>query len=298
MKLVSRAVYFMLAALLLNFISLAFADQQSASNPALWKLEHRAGDKLSTVYLFGSVHFGKENFYPMAPSIESAYGASDILAVEVDVTKVNPQTMLQYASLPADKTLKTVLEPKVYQQLSAFAQSENIPVTAFDRFQPWFVGVQIMQVVLMKSRFNAVNGVDMHLLMRRDRPVEEIESIDTQMQMFAGMSDQEQNVFLQQTLSDMRESEKYINLMMTAWRQGDLKGLNEHIIEPMKVLPGGSQLYQKVFVDRNRHMVDVIEAYLNSGKTIFYTVGLGHYAGDDSILVMLKQRGYKPQRVN
>lgn len=51
----------------------------------LWKVEH--GD--TVVYLHGTIHVGKEKFYPLNPQTEEAYEKSDIILPEVDLNNTD-----------------------------------------------------------------------------------------------------------------------------------------------------------------------------------------------------------------
>ena len=56
----------------------AFA--QSAYSPPIWEV--RSGER--TAYLFGTIHVGKADFYPLPEPVQSAFAQSDVVALEVD----------------------------------------------------------------------------------------------------------------------------------------------------------------------------------------------------------------------
>ena len=61
------------------------------------------------------------------------------------------------------------------------------------------------------------------------------------------------------------------------------------------------QLYEEyikaMFVDRNLSMTDYAEASLKSGKEVFICVGAAHIVGEGAVAELLKQRGYKVERI-
>ena len=273
-------------------------EANPAFKPALWQVVLTEGNRQSTVYLFGTIHCGQSSFYPMPAAIEQAYNASDVLAVEADIRKADPSLMFSKGMLPASQSLKNVLSPDVYQALDRYAQANNIQMHAFERFQPWFIALQLVQNALMKSQCSVLQGVDMQLLNRGDKPVEEIESFEKQMAMFAGLSMDAQNAFLKQTLKDMQSDIDYFNALMTMWKEGDMAATEAMMLSTLIAMPKGDAFYKAIFVDRNVHMTDVIERYLQSGRMVFYTVGLAHYPGKDGILALLKKRGYTVERIH
>jgi uncharacterized protein YbaP (TraB family) len=48
---------------------------------SLWKIEGRT----NAMYLFGSIHFLKKDFYPLPQPIEDAYKQSQVVVLEVDL---------------------------------------------------------------------------------------------------------------------------------------------------------------------------------------------------------------------
>jgi len=83
----------------------------------LWKVS----DNDSSVYLLGSVHFANADYYPMSRAIETAFAETDTLAVEIDVTSLDPlktQRLMQEMGNYSDgRTLKDELSPETLQKL-------------------------------------------------------------------------------------------------------------------------------------------------------------------------------------
>ena len=52
-------------------------------------------------------------------------------------------------------------------------------------------------------------------------------------------------------------------------------------------------LRAQLLVARNRNWVPQLKAMLASGKTHFVTVGIGHLVGRDSVVAMLRAKGYR-----
>eukprot|EP00831_Metopus_contortus_P075367 TRINITY_DN69093_c0_g1_i1.p2 TRINITY_DN69093_c0_g1~~TRINITY_DN69093_c0_g1_i1.p2 ORF type:complete len:127 (-),score=13.60 TRINITY_DN69093_c0_g1_i1:34-378(-) len=73
-------------------------DPLAGGEMMFWKVS----DNDSSVYLLGSMHFGKADFYPLPAVIESAYQNSDLLGVEIDMLNIDSTAMtkslIQYMS--------------------------------------------------------------------------------------------------------------------------------------------------------------------------------------------------------
>ncbi|HLP31658.1 MAG TPA: TraB/GumN family protein, partial [Geothrix sp.] len=50
---------------------------------------------LTTAYLFGSVHLGRSDFYPLPPQVEQAFARSDLLVLEVDPAAMSSAAVRQ-----------------------------------------------------------------------------------------------------------------------------------------------------------------------------------------------------------
>ena len=56
--------------------------------------------------------------------------------------------------------------------------------------------------------------------------------------------------------------------------------------------------YNKKLIDeRNVGMAKAAEEYIESGDTVFFAVGSGHMLGDAGIVNLLKNDGYKVERI-
>lgn len=85
-----------LVALLLCFTSTSAAALDS---PVFYKIEYQQ----QQAYLLGSIHIGRQDFYPLAQHIESAFKQSDALVVEADISQGDTGALLQqYGGLSAD----------------------------------------------------------------------------------------------------------------------------------------------------------------------------------------------------
>jgi uncharacterized protein YbaP (TraB family) len=68
-------------AVALALLALGHGTSAQAQQSFLWEVK----SDTATVYLFGTIHVGKKDMYPLAPLIEQALAASEALAVEADV---------------------------------------------------------------------------------------------------------------------------------------------------------------------------------------------------------------------
>lgn len=295
------AMFYISRACFLVFFSLFSslkAQAAEASNPAFWEIKQGK----AAVYLFGSMHFGHANFYPLPAVVEQAFEESDRLVVEVDILNITPQAATQaifkYGGLPPDQQLAARLSPDTFQALTKQANENGLDVKVFERFQPWYVSLMLVEAEIRKTELQQQLGIDWYFLKRADdKPVDELESIDSQLALFGGLTDIEQEEFLRQTLNDLKHSHAYLMAMAQAWRSGDLASLENTLIEPFQQNPQTKTLFRRIFTQRNITMADRIMDYLRGDDRVFFVVGVGHMLGDDGVVSLLQQKGIEVRRI-
>ena len=92
-------------------ILLAASVSADNGKPDLWKVEK--GGKSS--YLFGSIHLGSEDMYPLSKKVKDAYNQAENLVVEIDLKPGDEQKLLpiiQKLGVDMTSTLESRLSPE------------------------------------------------------------------------------------------------------------------------------------------------------------------------------------------
>lgn len=289
-SLVLRTAYLSILLCLSSLVS-------AGSEPAFWRVTQGK----ATVYLMGSMHFGAEDFYPLPKEIEQAYQQAQVLAVEVDMSRITPETagaaIHRYGRLPLGQTLSQRLSSGVYAELTARSEQANLPMAALEQFQPWFVAVQLVEAEIRKTPLRQGLGIDMYFINKGSKPIHELETLEQQLALFGNLTMQEQEAFLAQTLADMDNSRVYLKAMATDWQEGDVEQLEKTLIDPFQENPQTKKLFRHIFIDRNDRMTEAVVRFLAEGQTVFFTVGAGHMLGEHGIVAQLKRKGFDVTRV-
>ncbi len=269
------------------------------SNPAFWQVRSDAAD----VYLLGSIHFGRPDFYPLPPVIEKAFADADVLTVEINIANLNPTVAMaslhRHGRIPEGGSLKSKVSAKTYARLNEVCRQYNVPLTALENFQPWFAAMQLVEVALRSAGLQQHLGIDQHFLSRAaGKQIDELETLDSQLRIFSGLTDAEQESFLQRSLDDLGNSDQNLDAMSTAWKSGDIEALDRELIEPFRGDRRNERLFQKLFVDRNREMLGAVEDYLKSEQTVFFVVGAAHMSGVDGIIAELRKKGHTVEQLS
>lgn len=286
----SRCRLWLLCSLLVSWA--AYAD------PMLWQVD--APKSGGRAFLFGSIHFGSDALYPLPDYVEDAFDQSQLLVVELDISSVNfveaGQVLARSGRLPRGERLQDKLTSEQWSELERISIGLGLPVSAFQRLQPWLVAVQLTAAQIRRSGFDEGQGVDKHLLDRykRGRPddmVVELETFAEQMSLFDELNDEEELAFLQQTLAEFNDTPKSLEAIMTAWQAGDEAGLATLIKGAFEERE--DRLFQRIFTDRNAMMQEKLSNRLKQGEQLFVVVGAGHIIGSDGLKARLEHEGYQ-----
>jgi uncharacterized protein len=286
-------------ALLLAFgINSACAE---APKPLLWKVS----DANNSLYLLGSFHMLKDSDYPLAKGTDMAFDDAEQMVFELSPEEMNNpalgQKMAQAAIRTDGKTLQQSVSAETWSKLEAYAKKNNMPVANFQGFEPWFVGLILNVTEMQKIGLNPALGLDKHFMDRAakaGKPAKGLETGESQIAIFDGMSAKQQEQFLQDALSESAEMKTKIEDLHATWRNADDKTLfNKMAVEMRKEYP---DLYQSINPERNRAWLPKLEAMLmdNNNDDVLVVVGALHLVGEDGVVKMLSDKGYKVKRIN
>jgi uncharacterized protein YbaP (TraB family) len=263
----------------------------------LWRVQ---SDK-NTVYILGSLHLLKKDNYPLNRKIEAAFERSSKIVFEVDLRAMEPE---KTTALLAERGMYrdgTTLAQKVSQDTYALASERakglGIDIRALSQFKPWVVALTLSQLKLQKIGLDPRYGVDRHFF-RRARDVNKttlaLESSEAQLALFDQMSDQQQELMLRQTLKDLNQLDSGLDRLVAAWLAGDTRMLEELLLGGFKEFP---ELYQRLMVERNRKWIPQLERFLAEREVHMVIVGAGHLVGKESVIELLRERGYTVEQL-
>ena len=253
---------------------------------------------ISNVYILGSIHILNEDFYPLPCKIEAAFEESDILVVEADINSVQDEEMvmlvLQKGIYTDGSTIRDLLGDEEFLLLRKKLEELELPVNAFLTFKPWLLAITIQAMNFDFYGYDSSHGLDLYFLNKAEhKEVLEFESVEYQLNMFTGMTEELQIAFLLSTLTDNSLSVLFLEQVIEFWKTGEADSMYMLIYPENEITPLDKELMQLFFFDRNILMADRIESFLDTGGNYFIIVGAGHMAGEGSIIDILNERGNK-----
>ena len=281
----------------LLFFGLTLTAQEKENKPEkcfLWSV--KSGQ--ATLYLLGSMHVADEGVYPLDPTIETAFKNSDLLVVEINLTKVNHAKLnlrvVQKGLYQGDETLEKNLSKETLDKLKDFLKKRGLPLAALNKQRPWLASLTLTMQEIVKLGYRRELGIDQHFRDKANEQKKEILELETpegQLDALSSHSEKLQELLLLSTIEEFSDAKEMMARMLVAWKRGDAGEVNRLIrstaVENSELRP----LMKVVFDDRNARMVENIATYLKTDRTYFMVVGAGHMVGDKGIVSLLRDKG-------
>lgn len=267
-------------------------SQQPA--PARRVLMWKVTSPTSTMYLLGSIHVGDRTMYPLPQQVEAAFAGSKALVVEINVKNMDAIKALslvqKYGMYGDDDSLSKHLSKEDSAALDEFCNTHSMPRAALEHLKPWVVAVTVIAADLQAAGGDASLGIDMHFLnqVKQSQRIEELETADFQMSLFAAATEQEQQEMLAMSLK--HKEKDIIHKIQDAYFSADADQLLKLAREEQS---GPQSLMKKMVDDRNVTMAAKLEDYLKSKEQYFVVVGALHLVGEKGIARLLKDKGYQ-----
>lgn len=269
----------------------------TAQAASVWKVSKDNKE----LYIGGTIHLLSQQDYPLPKEFDQAYAKSEVLVFETDIAAMeSPEFQvkaMQVMTYPGTKTIKDVLSKPTLDALQAHLQTRGIPLEQMAKLKPGMLSVTLSLIEFQVIGLTSA-GVDKHFsdLARNDNKTQNwLESLDQQLEFLAKMGEGEEDSLIQYTLRDIKILPEMIAKIKTYWRDGDMKAMTELSITPFK--KDYPQVYSDLIVKRNLNWLPQIENMFKNDIVEFVLVGALHLAGDDSVLTMLENKGYKIEKI-
>ena len=272
---------------------------QDVGHPiSMWQIEGNS----NRIYLLGSVHVLREQDHPIPTAIDDAYEDADVLIMEVDMDDIDPIEMAGLVSelgmIGDGGSLQEIMGPTLYGEAVDYASQLEIPLEMLGETEPWLAAITVEQMMLLRIGFNPQYGIEFHLSAMASKDEKEILGFETareQLEFLDGLSMPAQRSLLMQTLQESLSIEEDINLLITAWRHGDIDFFEETLLAEMRKYP---ELYKTLVVDRNRAWVERIKKLTVEKEDYLVVVGALHLVGEDGVPALLSKQGISTDQLN
>ena len=164
----------------------------------------------ATVYLFGTLHVGKPEFYPLGREANRALTESQKLYLEVNLTDPSvANTINAVATYPAGQSLDRSLPPALMKRVDAALERYTLPRESALRMKPWMLGQTLLLLEAARRGYDPTFASEMYLVafagaQRKD--VLGLETLSEQFALFDGQPEAAQQRFLEDILTALDDN--------------------------------------------------------------------------------------------
>ncbi|BEE10432.1 MULTISPECIES: TraB/GumN family protein [Aeromonas] len=277
--------------LLLPFLLCLLLPLSALADPAFYRVSK--GDQQH--WLLGSIHAGKPSLYPLPDPIERAWLQSRALVLEVDLTHISQQQWQEMGAITRlvdGKTLKEHIPLDLYRRTIIAAGQNGLTENMLAPLRPWFAAITLTQAALERTDFRSALGVDQHFAKQATdggKPIIGFETLLEQLGYLASVGDN-QTLMLESTLDELPELERGFGEVMKAWEEGDEATLINLLKSEMAPPKLQAWLEQTLLAERNHNWLKKWSTLPNES---FIVVGALHLYGDQGLLALLEQQGWR-----
>jgi uncharacterized protein YbaP (TraB family) len=267
----------------------------------LWRVTGPKG----VVYLLGTIHVGKADFYPLPAIIEDSFKTADTLIEEIDTSDPAEaarveQGLAAVGAYTNGDTINDHLSEVTRSHLATYVKNGGLPEAAIAHMRPWLVSMLVVQLEMKRRGVNPSYGLDQHFLKEARQSHKEIGALEdaaSQLRLLSSLSEEFQDRLLLNSLVDMEKWADTFDLLTRAWQSGDTAAMQEVITSSVRDFPQLKPLMTQVFDDRNTAMTAKIERFLQTPKTYFVAVGAGHLVGNKGIVSQLRRKNLRVEQL-
>jgi len=288
------------------------AQVRATEKPFLWRIDGPVPS-----YLYGTVHVPDPRVLELPEVVRRALNASDVFNGEIPLDAGTQASMLSKVMLPAGQNLRSIIGEDVFARLVRVVGNVlggRVPPGAADilavmlsPMKPWAVMSQVELLEFLPDLSAGRQPLDAMLYGMADQAgkmLGALETVDEQVAVFEGFSNEEQVRMLVSALDDLEKprqgglspTQELVNLYLA----GDLDRL---AAEVHKQYPEDQALNKKIVTrvvdERNTKMAAKI-AELCAKKPVrsyFFAVGALHYPGETGLINQLTKKGFKITRL-
>lgn len=262
-----------------------------------------------TLHLYGTIHVGRADYYPLEPRIRQALAAAPTLALEIDTSRdpaAIAEAFRQHGMFAPGSPGLALLKPERRAQIEAALRKQGIDPAAVAQLKPWVLVTMLAVIDATRLGYDPALGVDSHLVQlvrdntTRKTRVAELETMQYQAGLLNRLPDEAQWRMLEETLENMASGQQMRETreLFQAYERADQQALDaiaQRIDNDASVT--GKFTRELLLDERNGPMADKIVALLARENQAVVAVGLLHLLGKRGVPELLRKRGVTVERV-
>jgi uncharacterized protein len=271
--------------------------ENAADRGFMWRIEKNG----RVSHLYGTIHINKLEWAFPGKKTVAALGASDVIALELDI--LDPGVQKAMADPTQFGIRKLDLPAGNKRRIEVAANSLCLSASAIASMHPM---MQMVSMTLIDARFVDLDpGFGSEVFLANfargaKKPVVSLETPEIQMRALLGGNEKEMLEQIDQALKqfEARKSRMMMQRLAATWASSNLDEIEayESWCECVNT-PADRAFLKRVNEDRNAGLARGIDRLHMSGKRVFAAVGSLHMVGPKGLPRLLAGMGYRVERV-
>ena len=276
----------------------------------------------NVVYLFGSMHVGAPDWFPLHPVVYQGIDRADRFLFEYDIAtdEVVVASVTMQHMLAEQNTIGHLFGELTEEEQTNFDQTiedwlvllknnppEGLPLPAafisrgiLDAITPFTLYTVAGLLIFETVDLSQVHGVDRYIMdqaEKRNRPIAGLIPVEEEIALMMNVPRAAQ-LWLLTHFPEPYDLAKEAHQLAALYQAQNIEGIEQVLsAQSMAENPLEAWLYQVVMVERSGKFADEIARLLreDTAQTLFVTLGIGHLIGNDSssVLYLLRKQGFE-----
>ena len=280
----------MILGILVGSLVLTEAKAQKLENALLWEVK---GNGIKSSYVYGTFHLLPQEDFNLKESVTKAFDASEQIVLELDMDDPSMQAeMMQNISMKPGNSLDQFLDEEELSLLDEqLKTAAGLGVAQVNTFKPFMVETFILPTFIEGTPAS----YEMTFVQRavdQEKEILGLETVADQTSIFDIIPYEEQAKDLADMLTDRESMEELFAFMIKTYKEEDISKLYDASADYFS-----EQELELLLVNRNKSWIPKI-GEIAKEKSTFFGVGAGHLGGENGVINLLKEAGYKVKPVD
>ncbi|CAH0221271.1 hypothetical protein SRABI118_02232 [Massilia sp. Bi118] len=258
------------------------------------------------MHLFGTLHVGLPEFYPLEPRIAEALGQASTLALEIDPAQ--PQRELlravrEHGMLDPGAPGYDAMEAQQRALLDKLIEQGRIDASRAMTFKPVLLATLLTLAEYTKQGYRTDLSSEAWLARQartKGTRILELESLDRQLSLLDRLAEPDRWRFLDEMMASIVSGAQRSEARKTvqAWSSADREALDAIAARcELDASVSGSFVNRVLLKERNAGLADSLLDLLRKEPRTFAAVGVLHLLGAESVPKLLQEKGVQVERI-
>jgi uncharacterized protein len=256
----------------------------------LWKIYKN--DPEVCHYLFGTMHTSTQEAYTFAALAKKYISKTSLYAGEMDLNQAQGYHLTSYFLLKDGTNFSTLYKPKQYDKYRKIVlKALGFDLYQLEQYTPFYITNFMVNLFLPKDNSEPLDHYLWNYARAEGKQLSGVESLSDQIRILESIPLAYQVKVFKDHMKNISTMKSKILKLNKMYERCDLKSLMNATKKSL------GSIRKLMLYERNEAMTMSIIKLFNT-KPSFVSVGVAHIPGKKGILSLLRQEGYKIQKIS